>query len=458
MRAVSLFSGVGGFEQGLQRAGIETVLQVENDPWCLSVLARHWPEVQRIDDVRKVDAATFQGRCRDVVGVRPGPDAERLGGAARGATGPGDQREPANNGPDDHEERCYLAGYGEDDQPDDAPDDARRRTDGRDGESARGGPSTDLHASGQLGRRQAGPGIPGDIDLVYGGFPCQDVSVAGQRRGLSGDRSGLWHEFHRVLSELRPRWTVIENVPGLLSSGAEPGADFGVVLRGLVDLGYGVAWRVLDARHFGVPQRRRRVFVVGCLGDAPRAAAVLAVCESCGGHPQTRREERQDASTETDGGITGTLSGHHGNVRADQAWTNQLVAGSFQQSSLAGKGTFGYDEDPDVLKPVKTQSDGQMIVIGSQIDEGSARPLVAKPSGYRMDMESETFVAAGSMGVRRLTPREAERLQGWADDWTRYTADGKEIPDSHRYRCIGNGVVAPVAEWIGHRLVEADTW
>jgi DNA (cytosine-5)-methyltransferase 1 len=378
VRAVSLFSGVGGFEQGLQRAGIQTVLQVENDPWCLSVLARHWPEVQRIDDVRKV-----------------------------------------------------------------------------------------------------GRGVDG-IDLVYGGWPCQGNSVAGKRNGLSDERSGLWHEVRRVLSELRPRWFVGENVPGLFS--VNRGRDFLRILMDLDDLGYGVAWRTVDARWFGVPQRRRRVFVVGYLGDASRAAAVLAVCNSCGGHPQTRRETGQGSAAEADGGVTGTLGGHHGNVRADQAWTSQLVAGSFQQSSLAGKGTFGYDEDPDVLKPVQ-DSDGQMIVIGSQIDEGAARPLVAKPSGYRMDMESETFVVARSltspspgkggsyrlddhenlvaptmMGVRRLTPLENERLQGWADDHTRWTADGKEIPDSHRYRCIGNGVVAPVAEWIGHRLVEADRW
>ena len=77
--------------------------------------------------------------------------------------------------------------------------------------------------------------------------------MAGQQRGFRGERSSLWFEFHRVLSELRPQWCLIENVPGLLSSGAEPGADFGVVLRGLVDLGYGVAWRTLDARWFESP-------------------------------------------------------------------------------------------------------------------------------------------------------------------------------------------------------------
>lgn len=221
MRAISLFSGVGGFEVGFERAGIDTVLQAESDPVCRSVLERHWPHVERLHDVRDVDRGLL-------------PNLRRYG----------------------HE------------------------------------PSLAAVAGCEAGQ---------DVDLIYGGFPCQDVSVAGQRAGLSGERSGLWHEFQRVLRELRPRWCVIENVPGLLSSGAEPGADFGVVLRGLVDLGYGVAWRVLDARWFGVPQRRRRVFIVG--------------------------------------------------------------------------------------------------------------------------------------------------------EWTRYGADGQEIPDSHRYRCIGNGVVAPVTEWLGHRLM-----
>jgi site-specific DNA-cytosine methylase len=160
--------------------------------------------------------------------------------------------------------------------------------------------------------------------------------------------------------------------------------------------------------------------------------------------------------------------------------------------------------------PGRYHEDDENLIVGSQIDEGAARPRDQRASGYRMDMESETFVVAspdrasdghhgyssgrgdgadnliaqtvnssyakttasagshgsgapvnvvhGPMGVRRLTPLECERLQGWADDWTRYTADGKEIPDSHRYRCIGNGVVAPVAEWLGHRLVEADAW
>src|SRR5262252_8971923 len=229
MRAISLFSGVGGFDLGFDRAGIQTVLQVEQDPVCLSVLERHWPQTERLHDVRSL--------CRE--------------------------REPARRGTADG-----------------------------------------LFAAADERRRQAGTGLPDGVDLVYGGSPCQDVSVAGQRAGLSGQRSSLWFELERILSELRPRWTVVENVPGLLSSNG--GRDFARILMGLGELGYGWAYRVLDARWFGVPQRRRRVFVVGCLGGQARAQAVLAVCESCGGHPAARGEAGEDVAPTLDDGARGT--------------------------------------------------------------------------------------------------------------------------------------------------------
>ena len=143
------------------------------------------------------------------------------------------------------------------------------------------------------GRWEAGSGLPvrGDVALVCGGFPCQDLSVAGQRRGLAGERSSLFFEFARVADAVRPAWLLIENVPGLFSSPGRDretgidrsGADFAVVLGTLADLGYGVAWRVLDSRFFGVPQRRRRVFIVGARADgdsraaAERAGEVLAL-------------------------------------------------------------------------------------------------------------------------------------------------------------------------------------
>ena len=108
-----------------------------------------------------------------------------------------------------------------------------------------------------------------DVDVLHGGFPCQDVSVAGRRAGLAGERSGLFHEFIRLAATLRPRWIVIENVPGLLSS--NDGGDMGTILGTLADLGYGWAYRVLDAQHFGLAQRRERVFWVSV--SSPRSSA-----------------------------------------------------------------------------------------------------------------------------------------------------------------------------------------
>lgn len=126
----------------------------------------------------------------------------------------------------------------------------------------------------------------GPIDLLMGGTPCQDFSVAGLRAGLDGERGNLALEFLRLASRKRPRWVVWENVPGVMSNNR--GRAFGAILGGLAELGYGFAYRVFDAQFFGVPQRRKRVFVVGFLGDWRRAGAVLFEREAFG----KRREPR----------------------------------------------------------------------------------------------------------------------------------------------------------------------
>jgi DNA (cytosine-5)-methyltransferase 1 len=142
--------------------------------------------------------------------------------------------------------------------------------------------------------------------IITGGFPCQDLSVAGRRAGLAGARSGLFWEIVRLVDDLDPRWLVLENVPGLLSSNG--GADMGVVLGALGDLGYGFAYRVLDAQHFGVPQRRRRVFIVaGRRAGAPDVAgpaAILLEPEGVRGNPAPSLEAGQD--------VAGTLGGGAG--------------------------------------------------------------------------------------------------------------------------------------------------
>lgn len=257
MKAVSLFSGVGGFELGMTRAGIDIVLQAEMDERCRSVLQREWPNVRKVRDVRDVGAG--HAELRSVLGD----------GAA--------DQEPAR-----------WAGA------------ARTDRAGGDGGGARRDSERPRDGAAGIGR-QARSGLSGGIDLIFGGFPCQDVSVAGKRGGLDAARSGLWFEFHRIVRELRPRWVVIENVEGLLTS--NDGWDFAAVLGGLAGWipvppnggfrssggieglpgFYDVAYAVLDAQHFSVPQRRGRVFVVASPRGRRAGEQVLALCDSCGG-------------------------------------------------------------------------------------------------------------------------------------------------------------------------------
>jgi len=140
--------------------------------------------------------------------------------------------------------------------------------------------------------------------IITGGFPCQDLSVAGKRAGLAGQRSGLYWEIVRLVDELRPKYFVLENVPGLLSSNA--GRDFAIVVEEMAKRGYGVSWRVLDAQYFGVAQRRRRVFIVGCLGDGERTSQILALSEGLRGDSEKGRTTRKKSATGAGEGIDGS--------------------------------------------------------------------------------------------------------------------------------------------------------
>ena len=133
--------------------------------------------------------------------------------------------------------------------------------------------------------------------IITGGFPCQDLSVAGKRAGLAGARSGLFWEIARIVEETQTEYFILENVPGLLSS--NEGKDFGVVLGTMADLGYSVGWRVLDAQHFGVPQRRRRVFVVGRRATSGGVAEILFKSEGLRRDLTQSKQEGQDTTRET---------------------------------------------------------------------------------------------------------------------------------------------------------------
>jgi DNA (cytosine-5)-methyltransferase 1 len=445
----SLFSGIGGFDLGFERAGMRPAWQVEINERCNQVLARHWPNVQRYGDVRDV---------------------------------------------------------------------------GRDGLES--------------------------VDVICGGFPCQDLSVAGRRAGLAGERSGLWWEFHRIIAELAPRWVVIENVPGLLSSNG--GRDMGAIIGALGQLGYGYAWAVLDAQFFGVAQRRRRVFIVGCLGDWTGAPKVLFEPESGERDIAPGRETREKVAgtlaagahpsgfngRDAEGGniVPHALSGH--NQRNDPDGEHFIVAPTLTAPDPNAPHRDGKRQDgsrtdkiPIVFEPESGERDtapgresgeraavnvikgaaiGRKPEAGPQYGEvrtdgisytlnstevhadgvnlafslnahhspryytrdnktggkpsgcaditnahkaGDSAPMLARiyptlrgqPNQGPGRMADDS--AAAGM-VRRLMPIECERLQGFPDSWS--AIDG--MSDSARYRMLGNAVAVPVAEWIGWRI------
>ena len=199
-------------------------------------------------------------------------------------------------------------------------------------------------------------GFVPDRGIITGGFPCQDLSVAGRRKGLAGERSGLFWHIIRLVDELHPRWIVLENVPGLLSS--EGGRDMGIVLGALGDSGYGVAYRVLDAQHFGVPQRRRRVFIVAGrrtgAADSSGPVQILLEPEGSARNPATRRTAGQE--------VAGTLGGGSGS-RGWAADTDRMtfvpvprLASSSRMQRVASTVTTGTGQrmDPDTESLVVT--------------------------------------------------------------------------------------------------------
>ena len=262
---------------------------------------------------------------------------------------------------------------------------------------------------------------------------------------MADPRGALTLSLLGLVARRRPRWLVWENVPGILSS--NEGRDLGAFFGKLGELGYGFAWRCLDAQHFGLAQQRNRLFVVGHLGDWHPAAAVLFERASLSGHPAPRRAAGQDAPGAAPGSaaarsVVGPLSGSvgpHGHGFGDVLSVQAVAAGHVL--AFGGNNTLG------------------------PIDVANAC-LTQVSSGYRHDFESETFIASQDAAqgpqVRRLTVLEWERLQGLPDGFTQVPYRGRPAPDGPRYRAIGNAWAVPVARWIGERLqaVQAvlDAW
>lgn len=295
--------------------------------------------------------------------------------------------------------------------------------------------------------------IDRSIDLLVGGTPCQSFSVAGLRKGLDDPRGNLMLTYLAIAAQYQPKWLVWENVPGVLSS--QRGRDFGTFLGALGQLGYGFAYRVLDAQYFGVAQRRRRVFVVGYLGDWRRATAVLFERESMSGHPAPSREAGQKAAPTVTQGAPFSRTGNQ-----------RVEAEAIVAQCLTTRTGSAYDPTTETL-PVAfgaqnsaSQGDSVSTQVTPTLDK-SKTPAVAHTLGTQCSWETEDGTGRGSplvpmsTSVRRLTPTECERLQGFPDNFTRIPWGNKaaeDCPDGPRYKAMGNSMAVPVMRWIGERI------
>jgi site-specific DNA-cytosine methylase len=546
----SFFSGAGGTDLGLERAGWQTVSFSEIDPYASAVLAHRWPGVPNLGSITDLAGSRHEER-RD---EPPVGDAADRGSRLRGPRSSGDGGDAAGARQAGVEHGSHDPGL---------------RPDG--GSARAGGPLGDDIPGAQGGEWSRDRLEPGGDDwrtatLWSGGFPCQDLSVAGKRRGMgthadrSDTRSGLAYAFLDLVERYRPPAILLENVPGLLSS--HRGRDFYALQRRMAELGYVGAYRILDGRHFGVPQRRRRVFIVAL--DARRgataddAAEVLSVGSRCQRHPPTGGEAGPGAAAEPGGGAVGTFTAgaHPGSYNGQDAYTGHLIPDSvgalndlrhhgwtanaqsvaqghiirqapdahrdretdglagrshdragvaypISGDALRGEGTASTPSadaegrvrlrDPGLgvgdaghpaftlsatepgavfVKGKRAQSveddeswrEGDVAPILNSFDVGDARTTVAVVSrdiapslrargnaSHRDDTEAyaiaPTLLAPGPEGGRRdKVPHVLSGEPG---------ADDPLLPlglDSHRYRCCGNGVIAPVADWIGERL------
>jgi DNA (cytosine-5)-methyltransferase 1 len=264
--------------------------------------------------------------------------------------------------------------------------------------------------------------------IITGGFPCQDLSVAGKRLGFTGQRSSLFYEIARIADETKAEWLVLENVPGLLTS--QRGADMGAVVGTLVELGYCLSWRVLDAKEFGVPQRRRRVFIVARrTGDPTSPAKVLFERTSVRGDFETGRASGQKIAGSAGTGVAEPIAFSHTQINVHPS------EDVFPTLRTEGRGQA-------VMDPVSFTSSNYSQVAGW---EKPWYPTIgATPPSDTAGLQYG--IRLGNT-VRRLTPTECERLQGFPDGWT----DGQS--DSQRYKQMGNAVAVPVVEWVMKGIV-----
>ena len=352
----------------------------------------------------------------------------------------------------------------------------------------------------------------GPIDIVVGGSPCQSYSVAGNKKGLDDPRGQLMFDYIRVVRDTKPKWFIWENVPGVLSS--NNGKDFGSLLWEMEKLGYDLAWRVLDSKDFGVPQKRRRVFLVGHLGKGASPRQVLFESEGSSRHIEKSHQSREDNSTEIEDGV-GTSSFRKSKRARNhddyETWLEEDMVNTLNVFDSTNVRTTQcivesqyYEHHPndsrtkgplDLANTVSarygTGGGNTPVVVETMLDFNVASTLTARdwkgPSADWVNTtcqpklvvetvldKARTLCArdgkdggpgeegmyaierSNKLRVRRLTPLECERLMGFPDGYTEIEWKGKSLencPVSHRYKCLGNSMVTNVIKWLGVGIV-----
>jgi DNA (cytosine-5)-methyltransferase 1 len=328
----------------------------------------------------------------------------------------------------------------------------------------------------------------GPFDMLTFGAPCQDFAIGGTRDGMSGERSVLVLDALRIWEQSGAPLALYENVPGMFSS--NKGEDFAAILSEFVGStvrvpsggwkgGGGVArgsrgvaaWRVLDAQYHGVPQKRRRVFVLGSRNGRVDPAEILSLAEGMSGKPATRKQKKKAAAFsaefvngDTGGAVTSTgvktyivrnREGKPGGGKGplvSEELSLTLGTSNDQVVYTVSTGTASTTQAEQVLH--------RMVAFGEYTVDGTASTLMSR--NYKDYTELVVNVERSGEQIirlsapRRLTPRESERLMGWDTDWTAYGINEKlhpvELKNTPRYKACGNGVVSPVAAWVGFRI------
>ena len=252
-----------------------------------------------------------------------------------------------------------------------------------------------------------------NFEVLFGGTPCQDLSLAGKRKGLAGERSGLFYKFVEALKAKKPKYFVWENVKGALSSNS--GWDFAEVLNQFSEAGYSLWWQVLNAKYFSVPQNRERIFIVGFRDGSPPEVFF---------EPSSLAENNELQGQPT----ANTLRARYSQNLSEGSY---IIEGKqqAQEAKLTYRHTFEKFKGYEGISPTIKSS------------EGSGNQIIVN-------------------NIRRLMPKECERLMSWPDDWTRWGIDEKgnkvEISDTQRYKMAGNGVVSNVVKWLIENVILED--